>query len=278
MIEEQFGLKIETTWSFGKKTEEEKYKADVRRVLVGIVGSRAGQALAKAIKYWTSAGQEMFIAPYPFKDDNAQESGVSDGLRTSQILFTPGSGMTPGAKLLPGGLPKETLHHEMVHGLRRISGHMQDFRTRGQLEDYHLTEEFVAILATNIFISDSTNRRKSGLRANHYSGTKLPADQENSYKFFSQGFNAFYLIERFCQENPVYTKALASVPARFNPIAAYYKNRRRAFEEAANGTDEYLFQEQLEKDDYQKGFYQDGSGTVRRTLGWNVKFDPQKKR
>ena len=35
---------------------------------------------------------------------------------------------------------------------------------------------------------------------------------------------------------------LANVPAPFNPIAAYYKNRRKAFEMAANGDADFVFE------------------------------------
>ena len=54
-------------------------------------------------------------------------------------------------------------------------------------------------------------------------------------------------------ENRGFTGMLAKVSARFNPIAAYYKNRRRAFEMAATGDAEAVFEGMTPLDYVQKG-------------------------
>ena len=62
-----------------------------------------------------------------------------------------------------------------------------------------------------------------------------------SYRFFSLGTKAFNLIATFCDDNPGFTHMLSKVRAHFNPVAAYYKNRRKAFELAADGDAETAF-------------------------------------
>jgi hypothetical protein len=37
------------------------------------------------------------------------------------------------------------------------------------------------------------------------------------------------LVERFCRENPAFTKNLAQVKASFNPIAAFYQDPMQAW-------------------------------------------------
>jgi hypothetical protein len=46
---------------------------------------------------------------------------------------------------------------------------------------------------------------------------------------------------------------LAKVSARFNPIAAFYKNQRKAFEMAATGDSEFVFEGMTPLDYVKKG-------------------------
>jgi adenylate kinase family enzyme len=63
----------------------------------------------------------------------------------------------------------------------------------------------------------------------------------DSFGFFATGTKAFNLIATFCDENRAFTNLLAHVHARFNPIAVYYQNQRKAFEIAAEGDSEEVF-------------------------------------
>ncbi len=56
----------------------------------------------------------------------------------------------------------------------------------------------------------------------------MPSDLAGSFEFFRSGANTFFLIEKFCKQNPGFTAAIAKVPAKFNPIAAYYANPEKA--------------------------------------------------
>ena len=50
-----------------------------------------------------------------------------------------------------------------------------------------------------------------------------------SFTFFRSSVSTYRLVERFCKENPAFTKNLAEVKAAFNPIAAYYKEPIQAW-------------------------------------------------
>jgi hypothetical protein len=56
------------------------------------------------------------------------------------------------------------------------------------------------------------------------------------------GTPAFNIVANFCNENPGFTRMLTTVSARFNPIATYHKNPHKAFEMAANGDAENVFE------------------------------------
>ena len=169
------------------------------------------------------------------------------------VLFTP----TTGASCCSGGkaatLPHEILVHELVHALRRVSGHLHQHRVINKLQPYSNTEEFLAILVTNVFISDVTNRHKTGLRSDHQSHAALDPELADSFRFFSLGTRAFNIIANFCNENRGFTRMLAKVSARFNPIAAFYKNQRKAFEMPARGDSEFVFEGMTPLDYVEKG-------------------------
>src|SRR5262249_37791939 len=138
-----------------------------------IVNSEAGRHLAASLKFHA---KEILLAPYPGEDGNAQEWwwGSSPEDHYSMVRFTPLSGRSPcGAELRkkrPATLPHEVLFHELVHSLRRISGKMRGWNLMGNgaLSAQGNIEEFIAIMVTNIFISDVTNRYKTGLRADWF--------------------------------------------------------------------------------------------------------------
>jgi len=183
------------------------------------------------------------------------------------VRFTPTNGRSPcGAEIRkkqPASLPHEMLFHELVHSLRRISGKMHRFSLwgNGTLSGQGNNEEFIAIMVTNIFISDVTNAYKTGLRDDWLSHSPLDPALAESYRFFALGTKAFNLIATFCDDNPGFTQMLSKVRAHFNPIAAYYKNRRKAFEMAANGDSENVLAHLPPL-----GFYQNDKGMWTRLV------------
>ena len=92
------------------------------------------------------------------------------------------------------------------------------------------SQEFLAILATNIFISDVTNKYKTSLRGAWINHPKLEEQFDDSFAFFSLDTRVYSLVWRFVCENRGYAQMLSQIRARFNPIAAILRNPRKAFE------------------------------------------------
>jgi len=258
MIEKQFNIAIDPDVQPEGSPPIDKvlYLSGVRTDLARILKSEAGRYLAASLRFHS---KEVLLVPYPGEDGNAQESwwGSSPKDNYSMVRFTPASGRSPCGgeirKKQPASLPHEVLFHELVHSLRRISGKMHRFSLwgTGTLSSQGNNEEFIAIMVTNIFISDVTNPCKTGLRDDWVGHSPLDPALAESYRFFALGTKAFNLIATFCGDNPGFTQMLSKVRAHFNPIAAYYKNRRKAFEIAANGDSEYVFAHLPPRDYYQ---------------------------
>lgn len=253
MVEQQFGIQIDATYapsiggkSVGVPTNPKQYEQQVRTVLAQILKSQAGQDLAASLRYH---GKKTLIGPYTGGDCNAMEWwwGSSASQNYSVVLFSPHTAKSPCAESVrrrrPGTLAHETLYHELVHSLRRVSGKRKRWSIPdgGALTGQHDIEEFIAVLVTNIYISDLTNPLKTGLRGDHSGHGPLDPKYTSSFRFFSLGTKAFNLISTFCDDNPGFTRMLAKVRAPFNPIAAYYLDRRKAFEMAAQGDSESAF-------------------------------------
>jgi len=254
MIERQFGIEIDAEWlttSGDGKTDpgapinKALFERGVRNELEKILRSVAGRHLAAALRYQSKT---ILLIPYTGDDCNAQEWwwGSSAKDNYSMVRFTPGTGNSACAKesrkKRPASLSHEILFHELVHSLRRMSGKMRGWNLAGtSITNQGNIEEFIAVMVTNIFISDVTNTLKTGLRDGWFGNAPLERDLASSYRFFALGTKAFNLISTFCDDNPGFTKMLSDVRANFNPIAAYYKNRQKAFDIAADGDANNVF-------------------------------------
>jgi len=252
MIEDQFNIKILPIWSDSRgdganaeKLRNDEYIRSIRFQLSKILVSRCGRALANSLRYHQKT---IWLMPYEGNDGNAQERSFKGD---SEVLYTPQTGASCCSRKKGANLPHEILFHELVHSLRTVSGQMPQHQVFNKLKPYHTNEEFIAILVTNIFISDVTNPGKSSLRNDHTSHAVLDPELTGSYRFFLLGTTTFNLIANFCDQNRGFTAMLGNVPARFNPIAAYHRNRRKAFEMAARGDAEWVF-ERMTPMDYVK--------------------------
>ena len=95
--------------------------------------------------------------------------------------------------------------------------------------NYEDEEEFIAVLVTNIYLTDPSNKAHSNLRRDHISFKRLESDLTESFTFFRSSVSTYRLVEKFCRENPAFTKNLAEVKASFNPLAAFYKDPMQAW-------------------------------------------------
>jgi|GEM_PF-5494759 len=254
MFEQKFGIEIQPMWREKPDSSPQSFVADVRSELVRILSSRAGQAIASSLRFH---GKTILLMPYEGQDCNSQTANVSSISPQVVVLYSP--------RLLRGSpcskkkssennanLPHEILFHELVHALRRVTGHNHPHQQTGRLMGYKDSEEFLAILATNIFISDTSNPFKSGLRANHESHLSLEKELADSFLFFRNGTRAFNIIATFCDENCGFAGLLSKVRARFNPIAAYLTNSQRALHMAAEGDADVTFTNLIPMTAYQE--------------------------
>jgi len=220
-----------------------QYIASVRKELVNIAHSQAGRALIDSIFYHKKT---ITIMPSPENVCNAaEEKSGTDG---SLILFSPDDLRKCSAELGPNDrsatLPHERLHHELVHSLRRISGKINPFPINGQrLSAFGQNEEFLAIVMTNIFISDVSNKHRTSLRGAWGNHPKLEEEFAESFRFFSLDPGVYNLLWSFCSDNRGYANLLSYVNAPFNPVAAILRDSRKCFEISAMAMDREAFDE-----------------------------------
>jgi Effector protein len=228
---------VKTTYRSRKE-----YEAAVRRVLSNIGSVQGGRILLDSIRQEAAKHNvPLVIMPFDAAQDRCNADVVSvdsrNGSTGAIVEYSPdmwNRRTSACARFLSDNtknraqLPDEVLFHELVHGLRTVAQIYKMPKLSGGLYRYDNFEEFCAVLATNIYISDRTKRVKSGLRADHDTGNNLDPRLAGSVQFFQSAGNTFYWVSRFCTENPVFTKAMAEVKADFNPLWAYYHEPDKA--------------------------------------------------
>jgi len=171
---------------------QDKYRGDVLEQLGQIARRKAGKAVLAEIAA-AKAGQ-LTITPFDSEDpaaNNAEAVGADDtdatplgfevrnedGIRlpgkgqgtgkgtSSSIGYTPGMWGPSGSAHAqgPGSLPDEILCHELVHAGRQMHGIQHN---RSVSEFYQNEEEYVAIIVTNIYMSE---KKQTKMRAGHFS-------------------------------------------------------------------------------------------------------------
>ncbi|MBM3792738.1 MAG: hypothetical protein FJW31_01465 [Acidobacteria bacterium] len=221
------------------------YTHNVEKHLSWIDGTKVGRLLLKATGWHARnnpgnlVGGSMPIQPYTGGGCNAVVNNATSGpngwsqptVTYSPNVFNHGGACHADLKKSStnrGLYPDELLFHELVHGFRGGSGRFRASTTNGGLVRYTGTEEFIAVLTTNIYISDPSDGSKTGLRRDHQGFTPLEKGFAGPFEFFRSSKNASTLIDQFCRENPSFTKWVSEVKAPFNPIAAYYSDQAKA--------------------------------------------------
>ncbi|MEO8650529.1 MAG: M91 family zinc metallopeptidase [Acidobacteriota bacterium] len=112
----------------------------------------------------------------------------------------------------PGDGAGEVLFHEMIHGLREMSGLMKyKDRVAGE-EKMDSVEEFYAIMAANVYRSE---RGFKLLRADHWSSRRIKGSlvYQSAYYEHYQSY-----IDKWFKEQQAFGLDMARTPARFNPF------------------------------------------------------------
>jgi hypothetical protein len=223
---------------------KENYESGVSALLNRLIGKYTGWTVIIEIFY---SGRKMYIRPFhptastgPWnayaqpKDNNWAGATLKDTtalgpsgnlpapgaprtvgtgagsdtiVRFSPGTFAPGTGAPTG----PGTSPDEILLHEMIHGLRMMSGRFvrEPVTSNPGMENY---EEFVAILISNIYRSESG---MPTLRADHIGYLPLSGPTTNSAVFKST-------YERYLGhldvEQPRLCSNLRQANVTFNPL------------------------------------------------------------
>ncbi len=236
------------------------YEQQVYEIIVGIAKTSAGNSflaeLAGRITVMPQSRDILFAASMPTNWENAtakgQRAGITlydaatDSFTTQQMSSKLGSGRGSDAMVFftpslytadhgPGSLGDEVLFHEMIHALRENLGlHHGTLTVHNPVDKcYDNDEEFYAILATNIYMSEKTKNCQR-LCANHHPlrvGSQIEmanllftgrvddfADPKIFYREYRED------LRGFCQEMSSFALGLADSPAPFNPLRELYDN------------------------------------------------------
>ena len=118
-----------------------------------------------------------------------------------------------------GSLPNEILFHELFHAVRTLKGTRQGTKLSGGLALYGNLEEFLAVMVTNIYISE-LSKHGSGLRSDHTSHRPLSQDLNSSLAFFKSSPQVLPILQKFVVDCRQFCEELCNVKTAFNPIAA----------------------------------------------------------
>lgn len=156
----------------------------------------------------------------PFYDESAL--GTGEGTNCV-IRFTPGVwSETSGGECRkadskfggPGSDPDCVLFHEIVHAYRIMTGSQLKYRISVDGKGDQSYEEFVAILISNIYLSD----RQAGAKLRSFSHTEIAALDDP--KGFLNRHKNRELVKNFCAEHAIspLIKELTTLTCDFNPI------------------------------------------------------------
>ncbi|HJQ61192.1 MAG TPA: hypothetical protein VJ890_30080, partial [Vineibacter sp.] len=127
----------------------------------------------------------------------------------------------PRAIVFPGFEADEVLLHELVHAARALSGDFDAAAMKGAMAPYDTEEEFVAIMVANIYISEK-GKPAVFLRRSHSTEATGLAEKDTDPEIFLYKDDNYRLVKKFCDQHPRVSRMVADVPAKFNPVRAYY--------------------------------------------------------
>jgi hypothetical protein len=209
-----------------------RYVRDVHEHLRWIHRTTSGRLLLNCIRRPTFPVE---IRPHPTAVCNAEggwerKAGATDP--SGVVKYTPfafshaGSCATLPADQNRGRLWDEVLFHELVHVFRSVTGKWDKAPALSiAMRHYTDNEEFIAVMCTNIYMSDRTNRIKSGLRAGHNDYSAMAPEDAMRFGLFASSKAAFGLVKKFCEDHPIFSKALNDKLADvvYNPVADFYR-------------------------------------------------------
>lgn len=241
-------MNFETTYkirvdgsSLAKPADRVRYERQVKEHLGWVHATKTGRVLLDSIRYHKL---DVLVRPYAGSDCNAVGGWEPAGAgRRGVVWYSPGVFGHGGACTAArreggrGALGDEILFHELFHAFRGVSGKFRKSAVNWQLSHYTDSEEFLAVMVANIYISDASNRNKSGLRSSHANFRPLGAGFTKGWEFFSRGNEVYGLVKKLYDENYGLFVRMANVPdTEFNPLGDFLSDRQRA-EKASQAAD-----------------------------------------
>jgi hypothetical protein len=205
------------------KKQAAEYEYNVGKALSEIAAYNwAGLAVIWAI---ADARREILVVPdRSWEEKHKEDAHTYDKYGQVIVEFSPSSANSlqchNGQRA--ARRPDEILLHELIHGLRMARGQWQPSQFGSDsLRLYGNREEFLAILLTNIYMSE---KRRSPLRG-FWATTKdecgvLAANSSTSAGFLDDDLR-LQLISDFCKWETKLFLDVKNAKASFNPIAEY---------------------------------------------------------
>jgi hypothetical protein len=241
----------------------DEFIESVKTIVNKIAKARVGNAVLHTIKVWKFY---VKIAPYDAddsisifsnvkqsKDDCGPDGGAKTDFGTAEdlaayknhkyergvktmIRFTPGLFAAGGAcqkrygnRDISDFVPTadQVLLHELAHATRYTSMTAQwgGGETMGDtgLRAFQNEEEFDAVLVETMYQSEL----KGNMRWGHHSFLNMSDELKDSFEFYKASKKMFHAVDKFCSMNPHLTHRLAALKVPFNPIAAYFRDKKR---------------------------------------------------
>lgn len=120
-----------------------------------------------------------------------------------------------------GSAPDEVLFHELIHAQRGAARIHDPHRLGSALSRYTDMEEFLAVVITNVYISN----KGGGLRAGHNGHELLEKQLAGSVSFYGSSPEVLQIITRFSQDDKFFYGLLSDVKTNFNPFWAHRYKR-----------------------------------------------------
>ncbi len=222
-------LGLSTFPSAAAKQKAADYEYQIGKLLMEIAAYNwAGLAVIWAI---ADLHREILIVPdrkWESKgEENAHTVPEKYGTRV-MVEFTPGSA---GSLQCHSGQraarrPAEILLHELVHGLRMGSGVWQKSPFgSGQLRLYGDKEEFLAILLTNIYMSELGRGPLRGQWITTPDDCDVLQGNLSTSTGFLENDLRLQILAGLCEWMPSLFRNVAQAKAAFNPVAEYLANK-----------------------------------------------------
>ena len=241
------GIKAFNIWDVHiPDNDPAKWKRSIDTLLQGLLKTGSGSALLRSIR---DEQRWIRIRPLDHAECNAHGGQmpkmIIDGktfygmLAFNPDVYMSGSPCYKRMQRSFGHQPDQVLFHELLHAHRGASDLVSaPVALHAGLAGYQDDEEFLAVVLTNIYISETRGR---GMRADYYSYDELKGPLATSLGFFQSSPQVLPILKKFSTDQEFLFKELAKVKAAFNPIAAM--NDHPALVEKLSGSKEALARE-----------------------------------